>query len=199
MVVNLDVPTTADDLVELAAHEVYPGHHTEHALKEQRLLRDRGLLEESLQLVPTPQALVSEGIAEVGPHVVLDEGAFEELSSILRRHGIDYDVALARELRRAKAPLRSVGLDAALLIHEHGATEAEAQAWVERWGPAPPERAAHTVQFALDPTWRAYAVTYSAGRELAGAYVGDDATRFVRLLTEQVRVGELLASLSSGA
>ena len=37
VVVNLDVPTTCDDVVHLAAHEIYPGHHTEHALKEQLL------------------------------------------------------------------------------------------------------------------------------------------------------------------
>jgi len=61
VVVNVDVPTTADDLIEVAAHEVYPGHHTEHALKEQLLLRRRGLVEESIQLVTTPQAVVSEG------------------------------------------------------------------------------------------------------------------------------------------
>ena len=35
VVVNVDVPTTSDNLIELAAHEVYPGHHTEHAVKEQ--------------------------------------------------------------------------------------------------------------------------------------------------------------------
>ena len=74
VVVNVDVLTTTDDLVELAAHEVYPGHHTERSVKEQRLIRDRGLLEESIQLVPTPQSLVGEGIAETGPGLVLDDG-----------------------------------------------------------------------------------------------------------------------------
>jgi hypothetical protein len=72
VVLNLDVPTTGYDLIRLAAHEVYPGHHTEHALKEQLLLRDRGAIEEGLQLVPTPQALLSEGIAEAGADVILD-------------------------------------------------------------------------------------------------------------------------------
>ena len=34
VVVNLDQPDLADAVVELAAHEVYPGHHTEHCVKE---------------------------------------------------------------------------------------------------------------------------------------------------------------------
>ena len=30
VVLNTDVPTGATDLIHLTAHEVYPGHHTEH-------------------------------------------------------------------------------------------------------------------------------------------------------------------------
>ena len=48
VVMNVDVPTTGLDLIHLAAHEVYPGHHTEHAVKEQLLARDQGAIEESL-------------------------------------------------------------------------------------------------------------------------------------------------------
>ncbi len=66
VVLNTDIPTSGRDLLRLAGHEVYPGHHTEHALKEQLLMRDQGRIEEGIQLVPTPQALLSEGIAEVG-------------------------------------------------------------------------------------------------------------------------------------
>ena len=72
VVVNSDQQTTAADLVTLAAHEVYPGHHTERVVKEQLLVRDQGFLEESIQLVPTPQSLVGEGIAELGLEIVMD-------------------------------------------------------------------------------------------------------------------------------
>jgi hypothetical protein len=47
------------------------------------------------------------------------------------------------------------------------------------------------VSFVLDPTWRAYAINYSAGRELVHGWVAGDPARFARLLTEHVRVGEL--------
>ena len=65
--VNLDLPQTALDLLVLAIHETYPGHHAERCCKEQLLVRGRGLLEETLVLVPTPQSLVSEGIATLAP------------------------------------------------------------------------------------------------------------------------------------
>ena len=197
VVVNLDVPTTCDDLVELAAHEVYPGHHTEHSVKEQLLLRDGGLIEESIQMVPTPAALVSEGLAETGPGIVIEGEVEQRLAATLGRHGLEYDFAASRAVRDARRPLRRAGLDAALMIHEDGATVEEAEEYVRRWSLVTPEQAAHSVRFVTDPTWRAYAITYSAGRELCHAWVDGDPARFVRLLTEHVRVRDLLTAVSS--
>jgi hypothetical protein len=55
------------------------------------------------------------------------------------------------------------------------------------------------VAFVTDPTWRAYTITYSAGRDVCRAWVGGDPARFRRLLTEQIRVPELVAALSSSS
>ena len=193
VVINTDLPAMATDIVKLAAHEVYPGHHTEHAVKEQRLIRDGGLLEESLQLVPTPQAVISEGIAETGLGVLLDEELSGELMAALADQGYDVDLDEAMAIGEAQRPLGRIVVDAALMIHEEGGTEDDARAYVERWGLRTPARAAHGVRFVTDPTWRAYVITYSAGQDLCEAYVGGDPVRFRRLLTEQVRVGDLLA------
>ena len=199
VVLNLDVPTICDDVVELAAHEVYPGHHTEHAVKEQRLIRDQGRLEESIQMVPTPAALVSEGIAETGPEIVVDAGLEERFAEIMRGHGLAYDYGESRAVREARRPLRRIGLDAALMIHEDGASVEQAEAHLRRWALSTPEQAAHSVSFVVDPTWRAYVINYSAGHELCHAWVGGNRTRFTRLLTEHVRVGELLTAVSSSS
>ncbi len=192
VVLNTDVPTGATDLIHLMAHEVYPGHHTEHVLKEQLLLRDRGLIEEGIQLVPTPQAVLSEGIAEAGEEIVLDDAAREEAYAIVGRHGLETpDVVRARRIATALEALRTVGVDAALQIHEDGVSPEEAQRFVERWSLATPEQSAQSVRFVTDPTWRAYTITYSAGRDLCRAYTGGDPARFRTLLTEHVRVSEL--------
>jgi hypothetical protein len=195
VVLNVDVPTTGLDLVHLVGHEVYPGHHTEHAVKEQVLIRDRGKIEEAIQLVPTPQAVLSEGIAEAGIDVVLDDAGREEAYAVLRSHGLELaDPALSERIAKAAERLRTVGLDTALLIHEEGASEAEAQAYVERWSLMSPEQAQHSVSFVTDPTWRAYVITYSAGRDLCRAYIDGDPARLATLLTEHVRIGDLLAA-----
>jgi hypothetical protein len=194
VVLNVDVLTTAFELVALALHEAYPGHHTERVAKEERLVRRLGRVEESIQLVPTPQAIVSEGIGEMGDDLLLDDDLERALAAVLRSHGLDDELGRALEIDRAREPLRRVSVDAALLLHEDGSSPADAQAYLERWALSSPERAAHSVQFLLDRTWRAYAITYSAGRDLCRAYVSADPARFRTLLTEQVRVGDLLAA-----
>jgi hypothetical protein len=195
VVLNTDVPTSGHDLLHLVGHEVYPGHHTEHAVKEQLLVREQGRIEEAIQLVPTPQAVLSEGIAEAGLDVVLDDAAKEEAYAIIRSHGLQLDdPELAEQIAKVGEQLRTVGLDAALLIHEEGASAAEAEAYAEKWSLVTPEQARHSVRFVTDPTWRAYVITYSAGRDLCRAYIGGDPSRFRTLLTEHVRIGDLRAA-----
>jgi hypothetical protein len=199
VVVNLDVPDTCDDLVELSAHEVYPGHHTEHSLKEQLFVRERGEVEESIQLVPTPAALLQEGVAETGPSIVLDDAILARIAELLRGHGLEYAFEAERDTREARRPLRRLGLDAALMIHEDGASTDEARAHLERWGLVTREQALQSVRFVTDPTWRAYVINYSAGGELCRAWVDGNPARFARLLTEHLRVSDLLSPVSSGS
>lgn len=187
VVINTDVPTSGVDLIHLVAHEVYPGHHTEHAVKE-RLLG----LEERIQLVCTPQAVLSEGIATMGEGLILDDASREEAYAIVRRHGVELpDPELAQAIEKALEPLRSVSVNAALQIHEDGVPVDEVKRYVERWNLVTPKEAQHTLDFVTDPTWRAYTITYSAGRDLCRRYTGGDLGRFRTLLTEHVRIGEL--------
>lgn len=61
----------------------------------------------------------------------------------------------------------------------------------------PTELSAHVIRFFSEPDSRSYVLTYPAGRELCRAYVADDPARFRKLLTEQVRVRDLLDAASS--
>jgi hypothetical protein len=78
------------------------------------------------------------------------------------------------------------------MLHEDGASKPEVKAYLERWGLLKPEWGDHMIRFFTAPTSRTYVITYPAGRELCGAYVAGDPERFRRLLTEQVRVRDLL-------
>jgi hypothetical protein len=197
MSVNVDLPRTAVDLLHLALHESYPGHQAERVTKEVSLVRERGLLEETVTLVPAPQAVVSEGLAELAPELMLDGEYGPAFEAIVRDAGIDLDLAHARAVERAAEPLRWVQVDAALMLHAEGRSEAEVGAHVHRWGLVDADVVAHVIRFVTDPTSRSYAICYPAGLQRCRAYVGQDAdrpwARFRTLLTEQVRVRDLPA------
>ena len=52
-------------LLAAAAHEGYPGHHTEFIAKEQRLYRELNQFEHSILLLHSPKLILSEGIADL--------------------------------------------------------------------------------------------------------------------------------------
>lgn len=190
--VNVDLSMSAVELLHLTSHETYPGHHAERCAKDHLLVRGRGLLEETLVLVPTPQSLVSEGIAELAPTVLLEGDGGGGFAAVLQDAGIELDLAHALAVERALEPCRWAEVNAALLLYEAGASEAETHAYLEQWGLMTPELATHLVRFLGEPTSRTYVMNYPAGRELCRSYVAADPQRFRHLLTEQVRVRELL-------
>jgi len=197
--VNVDLPMSAIELLMLALHETYPGHHAERCCKEHLLVRGRGLLEEMLVLVPTPQSLVTEGIAELAPEMLLEGEGGATLAAVVNEAGIEFDPAHALAVRRALEPCRWAEVNAALMLHDGGASEPETQAYLERWALMTPEWSAHMIRFFTEPISRTYIITYPAGRELCRAYVAGEPERFRRLLTEQVRVRDLLAARNEGA
>ena len=107
------------------AHELYPGHQTEHAWKEQLLYREGGRAESSILMIGTPESLIAEGIAGLAAEMVLeDEDAFA--AEVLGRHGIDYDADLARAVKGVRRPLARASDNAAIMLYEDGASEDEA-------------------------------------------------------------------------
>ena len=190
--VKVDLSMSALELLHLTSHETYPGHHAERCAKDHLLVRGRGLLEETLVLVPTPQSLVSEGIAELAPTVLLEGDGGGGFAAVLQDAGIELDLAHALAVERALEPCRWAEVNAALLLYEAGSSEAETHAYLEQWGLMTPELATHLVRFLGEPTSRTYVMNYPAGRELCRSYVAADPQRFRHLLTEQVRVRELL-------
>ena len=184
--------------MRLAPHETYPGHHAERAWKEHLLVEGEGRLEETIVLVPTPQSVISEGIAEIAGEQLLGPEDEREFEAVLRDEGVECHLAVATEIASSRTWLTRVSVNAGLMLHHGGASEEEAAAYLTRWALQSPERAAKSVTFLVDPTWRAYVITYAEGDRLARAFVGEDPGRFERLLKEQVRVGELVAAASSG-
>lgn len=188
---NTDLPIYAYRLTDLLAHEGYPGHHTEHALKE-RLYTENGFGEQALQLINTPECLISEGIATVAEKMLFSP---EELVRFRREKvypaaGIAGDPEREVAIGAAQRILRSVPGNAALMLHEEGQAPNEVVAYLRRYALSSDGEARQRLHFIADPLWRAYIFTYHVGYELVsrwldGAAPGERRRRFRTLLTEQ--------------
>lgn len=205
--VNTDLPTRANSLVGLLTHETFPGHHLEHSWKEQRLVRERGLVEASIQLINTPEAYISEGLAEVGGNLLVERERWQALMlSTCERAGIALSAAdserewLVNEALRA---LRGSGGDAALQLHAAGRSRDDVRRFLVNDALRSPAQAEKTLEFISHPLWRTYVFCYGGGLELLTrwcAKAGDLAAqreRFSRLLTEQLTPSGIQAELMS--
>lgn len=203
--INTDLPIRANALLDLMAHEGYPGHHTEHALKEVRLYHDKGYGEHSIQLINTPECVISEGIATLARSMIFDEaeGTRWQAEHVWQPFGIDADPEREARIVGAQWVLRSVGGNAALLMHQEGRSEDEVVQYLMEYGLSTEEEARHRVRFIADPLWRPYIFTYHVGRDLLARWLdaaeaGGESrhSRFVRLLEEQLTPGAIAGDLA---
>lgn len=187
--INTVLPVSAAAILTLLTHECYPGHHTEHAIKEQRLYRRLGQAEACVQLINGPECVISEGLADLGYQIIFSE---QELKAWLREQvypqaGIDPGlVARDRAIAHASRRLRALSGNAAFLLHRDGADEQAVLDYLQRYGAQTEMRARQTYRFISHPLYRSYTFNYYYGRELLGQYVeaGDPVVRFQTLLEQ---------------
>jgi hypothetical protein len=187
-----DLPTYSYFLASLTPHELYAGHHTEHAWKEELLVRGQGILEESVLLTGTPQSTISEGIAMVAADVLYGEELHERAAEILRPLGVPYDPERAQVMDDVEPALRKASDNMAWFLNVESRPVEEVVEYGQRWRRLPRDHVEKSIEFLTDPTWRAYTATYTNGRELVERFVDGDRERFRRLLTEQLTPADLV-------
>lgn len=166
--INTDLPIQADRLVDLLAHEGYPGHHTEHALREAEQFQEQGLGEYAIQIINTPESLLSEAIATSARELIFpgDSDLVWLAGAVFPALGLDADPAQAERIRAAEHALAAVRGNAAFLLHEDGRPAGEVAAYIAHWSLRRPEEADHALKFLQSPLWRVYTFTYYYGHRL---------------------------------
>jgi hypothetical protein len=186
-----DLPTYSYFLASLTPHELYAGHHTEHAWKEELLVRRQGFLEESVLLTGTPQSTISEGIAMVAADVLYGDELHVRAAELLGPLGVPYDPERAQVMDDVEPALRKASDNMAWFLNVENRPVEEVVEYGMRWRRLPRDHVEKSIEFLTDPTWRAYAATYTNGRELVERFVDGDRERFRRLLTEQLTPADL--------
>lgn len=194
---NANAGGTIAALPLIPAHESYPGHHTEHCLKEARLVNQLGHREHVLAMVNTPQCLLAEGTAELAISALLGAGWGDWTAGLLADQDVHIEGELVERMLNLVRLLLPARQDAAILLHDRGVSAEDAVGYLERWLLLPPDRAEQIVRFLTDPLWRAYSVTYVEGARLVGDWLSARAPtvpvmdRYRLLLEEQALPGML--------
>ncbi|CAN5735936.1 hypothetical protein BH23CHL5_BH23CHL5_18960 [soil metagenome] len=200
--INTDLPIQANDLLNLVAHEAYPGHHTEHCIKGERLFRGRGYRELSIQLINTPECVIHEGIATLAESMIFpDSEAAEWKQAVLYPSiGLNGDAARDGAIQERTTSLRAVAGNAALRRHADGESAETVVDYLATYTLRSTDEARHRFSFIDDPLWRPYVFTYHVGGDLIGRWLdastsGERQTRFTRLLSEQVTPSQIRGEL----
>lgn len=187
---NTDLPIQANSLTYLIAHEAYPGHHTEHCIKEAGLFNTRGWAEHSIMLINTPECVLSEGIADTGQQVIFAPGELEQWQAthVYPLGKLNGDPERERRLGVASRALSGVGGNAALLLHDEGRSAEDVIKYLMRYSLSTEQQARQRLRFLSNPLWRSYVFTYFYGARMIRAWLaqGEPVARFGTLLNEQI-------------
>lgn len=198
---NTDIPVLALELANLFAHEGYPGHHTEHQLKEQRLYYERGYGETAAALLHSPSAVIAEGIATTAVEIIFPHGSHHDwtVEVLLPAAGLPpADAEALRRIAQARDVLRWVSPNVAILFHTGEINDAQAIEYYQAYGLVTEKRARQSFNFITNPLFRAYIFTYTEGyvliEQAAAQHGGDKQPVFNRLLVEAVLPSRLVIS-----
>ena len=166
--INTDLPVSSLSLVDYIAHEVYPGHHTEHALREAVQYRQRKQGEYAIALLNSPESLIAEAIATNARKLIFPGDADLQWAAeqIFPELGIDVDIEQIHSVREAQQVLGAVSGNASFLLNEDGRSTDEVEQYLVQWGLRRPDEARHHISFLASPIYRVYVFTYYYGERL---------------------------------
>jgi len=163
--INIDKPIAITSLPKLVAHEAYPGHHTEHALKERALYRGRGYLESSIFLINAPEATISEGIAENALEFIFEREK-DALRWMYSRFASKFDASKDAQIIKALDELGEGRVNAAIMLHVENRSEKDVISYLTDFLLEDYGYAKRTLKFLKNPLFRSYIFCYTAGREM---------------------------------
>jgi hypothetical protein len=166
--INTDLPVSSLSLVDYLAHEGYPGHHTEHALREAVQYREKGQGEYGITLLNSPESLIAEAIATTARKLIFPGDSDLEWAAehIFPELGIEVAVEQISQVREAQRELGAVSGNASFLLNEDGRPVEEVEQYLVRWGLRRQEEAEHHIRFLSSPLSRVYVFTYYYGERL---------------------------------
>lgn len=170
---NVALPFYLDEMVGIACHEGYPGHHVYNVLHEEYLLKGKGWVEFYICPYTSPAALISEGSADYGIEV-----AFPNQELMIFERDILFPLAglnpakfeKYRAIRELEARLNYAMNEAARKYMRNEWSLDESAKWLSEYGLRPLGRAQRSMKFVANGSG-SYVMTYNYGVDLVRNYI----------------------------
>lgn len=172
--VNTDFPRTVDQILQLACHEGYPGHHVYNSIRESYLVDNEHMTRFMAQPTFSPQSLASEAAATFAVEVAFpwpDRVKFERdvlfpIAGISPSKAEKYGRVeeLVDKLHAAEPPIARDYLDGRLeFVRAEDALASQALM----------AQSEATLKYINE--YRTYMITYTVGRDMVASVVGEPA------------------------
>lgn len=174
---NTDYPIQIERVVDLAAHEGYPGHHVFNAQIERHLVNGLGWMEYSIYNLYSPISLLAEGSANYGIEVAFpwQERLDFERDTLFPLAGLDpTQVEQYYAIQKVLYRLSYADNMVAKQFIDGNINEQQAIDLLIKYALSNPERAKQRLAFIKHN--RAYVVTYNYGQDLVEKYLAKQIT-----------------------
>lgn len=190
--INSSAPFGIADVIAVAGHELYPGHHTHLTLLEKHLAQGKRWVEFSILPLNSPLALIAEGLAEYGCRDLLatDERLEFERTTLFPLLGAEPSEAKRYgQVMELKGRLDAVLVEAARRYLDGKMTRDETRLWLRQNYLVMPGGEEGLIRFIEQQ--RSYVVNYTVGRQLIKRYIEK------RAGTDNARRWQLFHALAS--
>lgn len=170
--VNTDLPIYIDRVIDLAAHEGYPGHHVYNALLEWNLYRKKEWVEFSVYILFSPQSLIAEGTANYGIEVAFpgEERIKFEKDVLFPLADLDAGQAeLYYKVLELQKNLSYAAIEAARNFLNGKWNEQQTIQWLVKYNLRSKESAVKYLDFIKK--YRSYVINYNVGYDIVKNYI----------------------------
>ena len=170
--INIDMPMQLHSMIDLAAHEGYPGHHVYNSLLETEFSSKRGWVEFTVYALFSPQSLIAEGTANFGIEVAFPGKERMEFERDVLFPLAELDKSTAEKYSNVQALIAKLSYaenEAARRYLNGEISHEETAQWLVKYALRSPKEAQSSIRF-IDQ-YRSYVINYNLGLDLVRRYI----------------------------
>ena len=154
-------------ILDINAHEAYPGHHSESCVKDKLLYQEKDHFEQCMRIVHSPQSVLYEGTAAIALDTLFT--LYEQETILYKNYCLypseeNFDALM--EERKVWKSIHGIFTNLAFHLHVDEWSEKKLFAFILQLGIYPESEIQGMINFVKDPMWKTYQLNYFVGERL---------------------------------